>query len=266
MSTEFIKSYDLRDHCNALLTALNKLIEKRSIIKLGIDIQLPNTYSTNPDELIHIIHSLADYLAKHLINGIINIELELHATTGSMITLSVRISGLGTSRTNVNDLDIELLIAGTRLDIRHKIKEDQINFVFNYTLSSIFTPIQKTKLAFEGSRVLLVEDNEVNALVFISFLEEWGCEVIVATNGVEAVALANDNAFDIILMDIHMPLMNGIEATRKIKENNISIPIIVLTASNHGEDVNEIMEAGACDLLFKPVSSANLNQILSKHL
>ncbi len=261
-----MKIFDLRKICNSLITTLNQSIGKKSIIKLGIDIRLPNTYTTNPDKLLLVIHTLTNYLADHLINGIITIDIELQATVEASVTLSITVTGLGSSRNELNNLEIESLIASTGVNIIHKVREDQINFTFTCVLQSEFSTRHKAKLPFDGRSVLLVEDNEINALVFLSFLEEWGCKVITATNGAEAVSLVNDAVFDIILMDIHMPVMNGIEATRKIKINNPSIPIIVLTASSQAEDISEIMDAGAYDLLLKPVSSSNLFQVLSRYL
>ena len=89
---------------------------------------------------------------------------------------------------------------------------------------------------FKGIRVLLVEDNRMNVMVARSFLQNWGIEVDVAENGQEALSKLNIMKHQLILMDLHMPVMDGYEASQKIRERGIAIPIIALTA-NLREDI-----------------------------
>ncbi|MDX1295214.1 MAG: response regulator, partial [Sulfurimonadaceae bacterium] len=105
-----------------------------------------------------------------------------------------------------------------------------------------------------GSKVLLVEDNEINQLVAHDMLKKMGLRVQVANNGAEAVTMAVDEAFDLIFMDIHMPVMDGLEATQKIREHDHlkQVPIIALTAAAMELDREKSLRAGMNDFLSKP--------------
>ncbi len=109
-------------------------------------------------------------------------------------------------------------------------------------------------------KVLLVEDHEVNQFMAISFLEEWGFEVSVANNGKEAVNQLKEHEFDVILMDIQMPVMGGMEATEIIRnELRITTPIIALTANALKGDSEKYMNAGMNDYLSKPFEPEDLH-------
>jgi CheY-like chemotaxis protein/HPt (histidine-containing phosphotransfer) domain-containing protein len=115
-------------------------------------------------------------------------------------------------------------------------------------------------------RVLLVEDDPVNVTVTRLQLERLGCEVSVANHGEEAVATAGVHAFDVILMDCHMPVMDGFAATRAIRKGSgrsRDATILALTASVMEEDRQRIAEAGADDFLSKPIELDVLGEALA---
>jgi two-component system, sensor histidine kinase and response regulator len=117
-----------------------------------------------------------------------------------------------------------------------------------------------------AGHVLLVEDNFVNQKVAVRFLERLGCTVEVASNGAEGVAACQERRFDIVLMDLQMPVMDGMTATRKIREWETSghIPIIALTANAMTGD-RELCEAAGMDgYLTKPIEVERLRNILAK--
>jgi two-component system, sensor histidine kinase and response regulator len=118
---------------------------------------------------------------------------------------------------------------------------------------------------FAGA-VLLVEDNFVNQKVAIRFLERLGCSVELANNGAEAVAACQARYYDIVLMDLQMPVMDGMEATQKIRqfETDRHVPIIALTANAMNGD-RERCEAGGMDgYLTKPIEIDRLRDILTR--
>jgi CheY-like chemotaxis protein len=104
--------------------------------------------------------------------------------------------------------------------------------------------------------VLLVEDNVMNSDVLSRFLKMQGFGVTIARNGLEALQLAISDHPDIILMDISLPLMDGWEATRRLKsqEATRSIPVLALTAHAMAEDRERSLEAGCDDFETKPIS------------
>lgn len=113
--------------------------------------------------------------------------------------------------------------------------------------------------------VLVAEDNDVNFMVFEAFLTDWGYEVTRASNGKEAITLVNQKKFNVILMDLYMPEMNGLDAIKNIRKKGHTMPIIVLTASSLEKDLKDALANGANDYLLKPVSGVNLKAILAKH-
>jgi hypothetical protein len=124
---------------------------------------------------------------------------------------------------------------------------------------------QQAVQRFAG-HVLLVEDNFVNQKVAVRFLERLGCTVEVASNGAEGVAACKERRFDIVLMDLQMPVMDGMTATRKIRDWETSghIPIIALTANAMTGD-RELCEAAGMDgYLTKPIEVERLRNILAK--
>ncbi|KQW99395.1 PAS domain S-box protein [Flavobacterium sp. Root420] len=118
-----------------------------------------------------------------------------------------------------------------------------------------------------GIRVLLVEDNSINRMVAVNSLHYFNCMVTEAANGMEAIEILKDKNFDIILMDVQMPEMDGIEATIKIREEfKLQIPIIALTASAFKSEVDKCKTAGMDDYIAKPFEEFALIETISRNL
>jgi len=128
---------------------------------------------------------------------------------------------------------------------------------------------QKEKLNEKGVRALVVEDNLINQRLISILLQEYDLRVTTASDGEEGVRQCANQEFDIVFMDIDMPVKNGIVATQEIKErmsSNATMPIIALTALAMEGDRERILEAGLDDYLAKPLTRAKLEYILEKHL
>jgi signal transduction histidine kinase/ActR/RegA family two-component response regulator len=119
-----------------------------------------------------------------------------------------------------------------------------------------------------GLRVLLVEDNAVNQLVATRMLQAYETDLTIARNGAEAIERLIERNFDLILMDIHMPVMDGLEATRRIRQMSdpakSRLPIVALTADAMEQDISVAIEAGMDDAISKPVRATVLREKLSK--
>ena len=118
-------------------------------------------------------------------------------------------------------------------------------------------------------RVLLVEDNLTNIEVAREYLNEYDCRVTVAMNGIEAIAAYDRSNFDIILMDSQMPELDGLSATRRIRESErlrglSRTPIVAVTANAYESDRIQAIEAGSDDFLSKPYSEPQLRGMLQK--
>jgi CheY-like chemotaxis protein len=123
---------------------------------------------------------------------------------------------------------------------------------------------------FDNQRVLLVEDNKVNKLIATKFLSGWNLNVEIADNGLIAVEKIKHQPFDLILMDLQMPEMDGYQAAAAIRnygvEPFISIPIIALTASSKADVYENIFLSGMDDFISKPFNPIELHAKIVKHL
>ena len=118
---------------------------------------------------------------------------------------------------------------------------------------------------FSG-RVLLAEDNKVNQKLISLYLEKLGLDVLTADNGIEAYDMCKNEEYDIILMDMQMPEMDGLEATQALRKDGYEGIIISLTANVLKEDMERSAAAGTNDYLTKPVDKENFIQVLSQYL
>ncbi|HWU44697.1 MAG TPA: ATP-binding protein, partial [Bdellovibrio sp.] len=121
-----------------------------------------------------------------------------------------------------------------------------------------------------NARILLVDDTEDNRFLLLTYLKKYPFDVVQAENGKEAYEKATHENFDLILMDIQMPVMDGYEATQKIREweknhEQRSIPIIAVSANAMAEDIQKSIEAGCTEHLTKPVKKAALLEMVQRY-
>jgi CheY-like chemotaxis protein len=131
-------------------------------------------------------------------------------------------------------------------------------------LRSSVTGRQRTDVV--GRRILLVEDNAINQLVAKAMLAKDGHDVVIVADGAEALAIVQEQSFDLVLMDMQMPVMGGIEATRRIRDLDPpvrDVPIVALSANAMAEDISRCREAGMNDHLAKPIDRDLLRQIIA---
>ncbi len=121
-----------------------------------------------------------------------------------------------------------------------------------------------------GLRILLAEDNTLNQKLALAMLAKMGHQVISVANGAEVVANCSDGEFDLILMDVQMPEMDGFEATTRIREyertTGAHVPIIAMTANAMAGDRETCIKAGMDDYISKPVSRKDLEQVIARNL
>lgn len=118
---------------------------------------------------------------------------------------------------------------------------------------------------FSGT-VLVVDDNPINRDVAVGLLAKLGLEAATASNGREALDMLAAARFDLVLMDMHMPQMDGLEATRHLRKTGFTLPIVGLTANAFESDREACLEAGMDDHSAKPLTAAKLSEILQKYL
>ncbi|MCC9136962.1 PAS domain S-box protein [Pontibacter silvestris] len=147
-------------------------------------------------------------------------------------------------------------------------------FVLTYLKSNeLLENAEKPEIDYQSLghiRVLLAEDNEINIYLAESILSSWGVSVDVACNGKEAVALASKNNYDVVLMDVQMPELNGLDATQQIRQLpdqlKANVPIIALTANAIKGDAEKYMGTGMDDYVTKPFEEEKLFMTIARHV
>lgn len=119
---------------------------------------------------------------------------------------------------------------------------------------------------FANKKILIAEDNKVNQLIVSAMINKTRADIVMAENGLQAIALFEKHTPDLILMDIQMPEMDGLDACKKIRDTDKSVPIIALTANVLLEDVKEYLNSGFDEHIGKPIIQDKLFQQLEKYL
>jgi signal transduction histidine kinase len=152
-----------------------------------------------------------------------------------------------------------------------KIFDALVKYVDKLSVVSDEVESSHQEISFSGKKILVVEDNDVNQQLISFMLEMLEIEVIIAEDGQAGIDKFAEDKFDLVLMDINMPVMNGLEATQNIieleKEKNLEhTPIVALTANAIKGDRERFISYGMDDYLSKPIDKSELDKILSKYL
>ncbi len=141
---------------------------------------------------------------------------------------------------------------------------EEINFEINKTKS--INSLKNAISTLGGSKILLVEDCVLNQEIIVGLLEHSGIELDIVSNGKDALELFNKNRYELILMDIQMPIMDGYEATKLIRQKDLKIPIIALTANVMNKDILQTQKVGMNEHLNKPINVEKFYDILLKYI
>ncbi|MEO7978729.1 response regulator [Flavobacterium sp.] len=189
------------------------------------------------DEFVQVGRNNEDYQGTGLGLSIVKKLLQLF---GSTISLKSKV-GTGTS--------FAFIIPFEHSQEKNKIFNDEIDFDFKSN---------------ELYKVLVVEDNLINQLITRKIIEKNNFNCSVADDGFSAIDLLEKEEFDIILMDINMPSMNGFETTRRIRSKGIITPVVALTAFDKDEIAEEALSSGINDIIIKPFEPEKLFKIISE--
>jgi signal transduction histidine kinase len=291
---------DLTNVVKNIISGLRTLAEEKRIeLKLQVDPELHNRILGDPIRIGQVLTNLLSNAIKFTRKGYVLLDIRVVAQTNVDITLTISVedTGIGiaqekqkiifdqftqadasTSR-NFGGTGLGLAICKRLLELQgctlHLTSEDGKGSVFYFTQTflKVVTPVKKMekkgdRFPTENSRplsgvsILLVEDNEVNILVARTFLERWGAVIDVALNGQEALNKIDTDKHKLVLMDMHMPVMDGYEATRLMRANGVRIPIVALTASLPREGDDKLKDAGVDDIVVKPFVPEELFRII----
>lgn len=258
-------------------------------------------YMGDPTKINQILFNLIGNAIKFTEKGFVKIELDLgthHGAEKDLIIFRVKDSGIGISTDKQSTLfdaftqadgSITRRFGGSGLGLTiskqlSQLMDADLSFESIKNKGTCFTlkiplkvateqkvHIKPTKSAeqesLKGMKVLVAEDNNVNQKVILSYLNKLEIETNLANNGKEAIALCEQEHFDLILMDMQMPVLDGIEATIAIKklEAYKNIPILALTANVFSEDRERCFAAGMDDFIPKPLKKKTLIDALTKY-
>lgn len=293
MATEQFKleneDFNLHDLLNSTIELLRHQAEDKNLsLSLILDKDLPQYAQADAGRLRQILLNLVNNAIKFTNEGSIVVEVSAIVDKSNKMTLycSVKDTGPGIAREHQKSIFNEFtmidpsysrfqqgsglglaickrLVVLMEGDIQcHSVIGKGSTFSFNIQLLKITRPeaITASEVTLlsprKGTRVLLAEDNPANQMIIKSILEFAGLEVVVVGNGLSAVKAIKHMSYDIILMDISMPEMDGITATRKIRRlpgETGKLPIIALTAHALPEDKKLFLAAGMSDYLSKPL-------------
>lgn len=277
--------------------------EKGIKFTCSVDKKIPNQLIGDSTRISQILNNLVSNALKFTLDGSVTLEAKLVmlATTDATIHFRVADTGIGIPQDKLSVIfenfsqassDTTRKFGGTGLGLAITKKllemhgsqievESQINkgSVFSFTLTlkraldadqspdtTASLTEQPSFTGLQGVKVLVAEDNQMNVVVIRQFLKKWGIAFDIVENGLRAVESARAEAYDLVLMDLQMPEMDGFTATQRIREFAPELPIIALTASAMLEVKDRVYQVGMSDFVSKPFVPGELYHKLMKHL
>lgn len=298
-------AFNLKDLLPSLISTFTYQAKEKNLeLHYTIDEALNKILLGDPVRLNQILINLISNAVKFTHTGAIQISCELEKEQKGIchIRISVKDTGVGIPAEKLNtifesfsqaDESVTRRYGGTGLGLTIarqlvELQDGRIEVESQEHVGSTFTvripyTVGSTKVSKLASqhiannmavstqnvRVLLVEDNDINRLYAKSILQTWKCVTDIAENGVIAIEKLKNNAYDVILMDVQMPVMDGYEATKAIRMMSHpvgSTPIVALTANATKIDIEKCLIAGMNDYLSKPFTPEDLYQMLFEKL
>ena len=282
-------TFHLKKRINDVLIALKKAADDRkNNLHLEYDESIPEKLIGDPLKLSQVLINLIGNSLKFTQNGdvtirvkklkeeqnkvLLNFEIEdngvgiskkkqksiFESFSQASLQINRKFGGTGLGLSIVKNL---LQLMGSRIQLESQLgKGSKFWFDMNFNISEEVTETQSPKnivkevdyASLENRKVLVVEDNKINQMITKKILEKNKMECLVADNGMDAIKLVQENEFDVVLMDIHMPGISGIEATQEIRKFNKQLPIIALTAVTIDENLDDFYRAGFNEIIPKP--------------
>lgn len=288
--------------CNLNNILLNRAESKKLSLVLLKDHALPDTILGDEKKLKQILINLTGNAIKFTEKGSVKLEISLHKKIGEQYWLHFQVSdtGIGISPENLqhiferfyqveNSHTRKYSGTGLGLPIVKQLVELQggtitansivgegttFSIIMPFASAvqteakdiSAMAPVHKMTHA-AGKRILVVDDHELNRELMVLLLKEYKYHVITANNGYEALELLKNKHFDLVLMDVQMPELNGIETTKKIRNLLVlDVPVIACTAFSQPSEKRACLDAGMNDYLGKPVEERELLRLLNLYL
>ncbi|MFM2361939.1 MAG: hypothetical protein RLZZ316_841 [Bacteroidota bacterium] len=292
------KDVDLRALLNNVSMAHRiRAADRGNKIELLVDEAVPAVVKADDVRLNQILNNLVSNAIKFTKDGNITLQMQVaqQYETGVAIVFSVSDTGIGIPKekqaliferfTQANsEITREYGGSGLGLTIIKRLlqlQQSDIHLESNAGKGSVFSftlhfeksdavikeedTIDTQQYDLLGARVLLVEDVHFNVMVAEKMLTNWNAVVEVADNGKIAVDKLSASTYDIVLMDLQMPVMDGYTAARTIRELQISTPIVALSASSSGDVIQKVLNCGMNGFVSKPFVPEELFKVIYKH-
>jgi signal transduction histidine kinase/CheY-like chemotaxis protein len=296
--------FSIHEVCTSLeLMFQHKVNEKKLRFVFDYDNSIPNTLIGDAERLNQVLINLLNNAIKFTEKGSVKLAVQMLQKTNTEVKIQfvVKDTGIGISKEKLatvferfeqaeNNTARQYGGTGLGLAIVEKIVDMQggeISADSNVGEGSLFkvvlsyeyvaeekvvqniSTIQHTnsKKVFTDNKILVAEDNKTNQTLLKFMLQQWNLSYDLAENGKEVLEMLQDKKYDLILMDIQMPLMDGYEAaTRVRKDLSITIPIIAMTAHVMPTEKQKCIDAGMNDYISKPIDEAIFVSLLEKYL
>lgn len=293
--------FDLSELINKIVSSFEYMRrQNKNLIKIQMANDVPKRIHGNAVRLSQILMNLIGNAAKFTENGIIIIEVTVKKITSKNVLLhfSIRDNGQGIAASKIEQIFEEfkqgdshsynyqgtglglpivkrlLDLSGSHIVLETKEGKGSIfSFDLKYDLAQQLEDKKTTQKnhylletgILKDKKILIAEDNRINQMVTKKILEKDGVICTVVENGQEAIEEVTNSSYDLILMDINMPILNGIEATQEIRKTS-SIPILALTAVEIEEIRQSILDAGMNDFIVKPYDVSRFKQLIIKSI
>ncbi|HPW98561.1 MAG TPA: ATP-binding protein, partial [Flavobacterium sp.] len=295
----------LKDLLNNIQNSLKELAKvNNNKFILDIDENVPNVVIGDPTKMSQIFLNLINNALKFTKNGEVKVIVELFGIKENSATIhfSVMDTGIGIAKDKQEtifdsfaqgSIEINRKFGGTGLGLAivkklidllgGEIKlESELGkgstFYFDLAFEISENQVDREKeeillldtdidTMLEGKNVLIVEDNKINQMITKKMVEKKGMITKIIDNGEDAIEeIRNNNVYDLILMDVHLPSINGTIATREIRKFNKSLPVIALTAISLNENRDILLGFGMDDVITKPFDINTFYTVISKVL
>ena len=293
--------FNLVELVNNINQSFSGFISKNNInFKLDLDIEGNENLIGDPTKLSQILINLINNSIKFTKNGDVTLKIKTVREKHNKITLKfvVQDNGIGIPEDKIENIfdsfsqgsvEINRTYGGTGLGLSIVKKiieilgseihlESKVNkgtkFYFNLdfdksdlkTISSIETNQVISHENLKGKTVLLVEDNKINQMITKKMVENKGMICTIIDNGEDSIVAMQNNKFDIVLMDVHLPGINGTEATAEIRKFDKTTPIVALTAISLNENREMLLSYGMNDVVTKPFAPEHFYNVISSYV
>ena len=292
-------TFNISDELNNVLSSLQFLANKNNNkLKYEIDTAIPEFLIGDKFRLSQILMNLVSNSLKFTKNGKVFIHIELVKVVGKInhIKFQIKDNGIGIA---LEDQDIVfekfvqvdrkeddyqgtglglsivkrlIELFGSTINIKSKKGEGTtLSFTIGFEMdllksNQIITDYEVDLTSSQIFNILVVEDNKINHMVTKKIIEKNNYKCQVVDDGLIALKLLKKENFDVILMDLNMPIINGFETSRKIREIGINTPIVALTAFAKEEVIDDIIASGMNDIIIKPFEPIKLFQTICNQI